>query len=448
MGYVIAFILVFRLRGSLLEAEDIKKWQSRLSKMLIGITILFIITRPIDEKYLLSLSGYVVLGCVIYLIYKNPIFYFAKPMMLSLLPIAIVFFVSDIVEQVNENFYERYDHWFGPAQGLSLVWLIAMTFIQNKQINTLRKQRNLIQQAELEKIADEAKKAELEKVVNIRTSELKLQNEKLTVALTELSATQQQLVHAEKMASLGELTAGIAHEIQNPLNFINNFAELNAELAAELKTAVEQGDTQDAIDLATDMAENSLKIAHHGKRADSIVKSMLQHSRGTTGQKESVNLNNLVDECLRLSFHGMKAKDKSFQAAYAMNFDENLPIAEVFSQDMGRVLLNLINNAFYAVSVKNQLGLKGYEPLVNVSTKQAGDFIEIAVEDNGNGIPQQIRDKIFQPFFTTKPTGQGTGLGLSLSYDIIKAHQGELKLESEEGQYTKFIIIIPLVKKG
>lgn len=173
---------------------------------------------------------------------------------------------------------------------------------------------------------------------------------------------------------------------------------------------------------------------------------MLQHSRGTTGQKESVNLNNLVDECLRLSFHGMKAKDKSFRAAYTINFDENLPMAEIFSQDMGRVLLNLINNAFYAVSVKNQLGLKGYEPRVNVSTKQAGDFIEIAIEDNGIGIPQQIRDKIFQPFFTTKPTGQGTGLGLSLSYDIVKAHQGELKLESEEGQYTKFTIIIPLTK--
>ncbi|MCU0376466.1 MAG: hypothetical protein MUF24_14255, partial [Chitinophagaceae bacterium] len=330
MGYLIAFILVFRLRGSLLEAEDIKKWQSRLSKMLIGITILFLITRPIDEKYLLSLSGYAVLGYVIYLIYNNPLFYFAKPMMLSLLPIAFVFFISNAFEQLNEDLYEEYDNWFGPAQGLSIVWLIAMSFIQNKQINTLRKQRNLILQAELEKIADEAKKAELEKEVDIRTSELKLQNDKLTAALAELSATQQQLVHAEKMASLGELTAGIAHEIQNPLNFINNFAELNAELAAELKAALDQGDTQDAIDLATDMAENSLKIAHHGKRADSIVKSMLQHSRGATGQKEWVNLNNLADECLRLSFHGMKAKDKQFQASYRLQLQDDLPPTEAF----------------------------------------------------------------------------------------------------------------------
>lgn len=447
MGYLIAFILVFRLRGSLLEAEDIKKWQSRLSKMLIGITILFLITRPIDEKYLLSLSGYAVLGYVIYLIYNNPLFYFAKPMMLSLLPIAFVFFISNAFEQLNEDLYEEYDNWFGPAQGLSIVWLIAMSFIQNKQINTLRKQRNLILQAELEKIADEAKKAELEKEVDIRTSELKLQNDKLTAALAELSATQQQLVHAEKMASLGELTAGIAHEIQNPLNFINNFAELNAELAAELKAALDQGDTQDAIDLATDMAENSLKIAHHGKRADSIVKSMLQHSRGATGQKEWVNLNNLADECLRLSFHGMKAKDKQFQASYRLQLQDDLPPTEAFPQELGRVLLNLINNAFYAVSAKNQEANEGYVPTVTVTTGLAGNTIFIEIEDNGNGIPSSIREKIFQPFFTTKPTGQGTGLGLSLSYDIVKAHQGELKLESEEGKFTKFTIAIPLVKK-
>jgi signal transduction histidine kinase len=324
-----------------------------------------------------------------------------------------------------------------------------MSFIQNKQINTLRKQRNLLQQAELEKQVNQAKKAELEKEVDIRTAELKQQNEKLTAALAELSATQQQLVHAEKMASLGELTAGIAHEIQNPLNFINNFAELNAELAAELKTALEQGDTQDAIDLANDMAENSLKIAHHGKRADSIVKSMLQHSRGTTGQKEWINLNNLADECLRLSFHGMKAKDKQFHASYRLQLQEDLPLTEAFPQDLGRVLLNLINNAFYAVSAKNeQGGGEGYVPTVTVSTTLADNAIHIGIEDNGNGIPQQIRDKIFQPFFTTKPTGQGTGLGLSLSYDIIKAHQGELRLETEEGHYSKFTIVIPLIKKS
>ena len=447
MGFFIAFILVFRLRASLFQPEDIKIWQSKLSKMLIGITILYLITRPFDEKYLLSLPGNLVLAYVLYLIYKHPIFHFAKTMMFSLLPIAIIFIISNLTEHIAEDFYEKYEDWFEPAKGLSIVWLIAMTFIQNKQINTLRKQRNLLLQAELEKKADEEKKAELEKIVDARTIELKKQNEKLTETLTELNATQQQLVHAEKMASLGELTAGIAHEIQNPLNFINNFAELNAELAAELKTALEQGDEQEAIDLATDMAENSLKIAHHGKRADSIVKSMLQHSRGTTGQKESVNLNNLVDECLRLSFHGMKAKDKSFQAAYTLNLDENLPAAEVFSQDLGRVLLNLFNNAFYAVSVKNKEGVNGYMPQVTVNTSQTSNTIEIAIEDNGHGIPKHIRDKIFQPFFTTKPTGQGTGLGLSLSYDIVKAHNGYLKLDSEEEKYTKFTIILPLAKK-
>ncbi len=248
------------------------------------------------------------------------------------------------------------------------------------------------------------------------------------------------------MASLGELTAGIAHEIQNPLNFVNNFAEINTELIAELKEDIQEGKLADALQLADDVNENSLKISHHGKRADSIVKGMLQHSRQSTGQPEPTDINALVDEYMRLSFHGLRAKDKSFNASLVTQYDANLPKIETVSQDIGRVLLNLFSNAFYSVNEKNKKAIPGYQPMVTASTRDAGERIEIVIRDNGEGIPQKVIDKIFQPFFTTKPAGQGTGLGLSLSYDIItKGHGGELKVDNKEGEYAAFTI---LLKKG
>jgi signal transduction histidine kinase len=267
-------------------------------------------------------------------------------------------------------------------------------------------------------------------------------------ALTELKATQSQLIHAEKMASLGELTAGIAHEIQNPLNFVNNFSEVSAELVDEMKQELAVGSWQSAGDIAEDIKSNLEKIHHHGKRADAIVKGMLQHSRTSTGQKEPTDINALADEYLRLAYHGLRAKDKSFNAEFITDFDENLIKVNVIPQDIGRVLLNLINNAFYAVTDKNLSGFSNltgleYKPTVIVSTKRLENAVEIRVRDNGPGIPEEIKDKIFQPFFTTKPTGQGTGLGLSLSYDIVKAHGGELKLETKEGEGTEFIIVLP-----
>jgi signal transduction histidine kinase len=273
---------------------------------------------------------------------------------------------------------------------------------------------------------------------------LKEEKQRAETALSELQTTQKQLIQAEKMASLGELTAGIAHEIQNPLNFVNNFSEVSKELLDEMKQAMDKGDTEDAKEIMNDVIQNLEKITHHGKRADGIVKGMLQHSRSSSGQKESTDINALCDEYLRLAYHGLRAKDKSFNAKFETHLDETVGKLNVIPQDIGRVVLNLINNAFYAVSERKKLNEPGYEPTVSVSTFKDGNTIRIKVSDNGTGIPQKVLDKIFQPFFTTKPTGQGTGLGLSLSYDIVtKGHGGELKVETREGEGTEFIILLP-----
>jgi signal transduction histidine kinase/DNA-directed RNA polymerase subunit N (RpoN/RPB10) len=263
--------------------------------------------------------------------------------------------------------------------------------------------------------------------------------------LTELKQAQQQLVQSEKMASLGELTAGIAHEIQNPLNFVNNFSEVSNELIDEMNNELEKGEIEEAREIASDLKQNLEKINHHGKRADAIVKGMLQHSRKSTGQKEPTDINALADEYLRLSFHGLRAKDKNFNATIETDFDNSIRKINIIPQDIGRVLLNLFNNAFYAVNEQKNKNLISYEPKVFVRTQKCDGKIQISVRDNGNGIPKKILDKIFQPFFTTKPTGQGTGLGLSLSYDIIKAHGGEIKVESEEGEGSEFVIQLPNV---
>ena len=272
---------------------------------------------------------------------------------------------------------------------------------------------------------------------------LERQKIKVEATLSDLKSTQAQLIQSEKMASLGELTAGIAHEIQNPLNFVNNFSEVNTELVNELQTELKAGNTEDAIAISNDIKENEEKINHHGKRADAIVKNMLQHSRTSTGQKEPTDINALVDEYLRLSYHGLRAKDKSFSANFKTDFDDSIGNINIVPQDIGRVLLNLYNNAFYAVNEKAKQQPNGYEPTISASTKKINNKVELTVKDNGNGIPQKALDKIFQPFFTTKPTGEGTGLGLSLSYDIVKAHGGEIKVETKEGEGSKFIIQLP-----
>jgi signal transduction histidine kinase len=313
-------------------------------------------------------------------------------------------------------------------------------------------------------------KVQLQHKVEERTSELRKKSEELTHSLEDLKSTQAQLIQSEKLASLGELTAGIAHEIQNPLNFVNNFSELSNELIKEMKEEFKKGETEEGFAIADNIEQNLEKINHHGKRASDIVKGMLEHTRTSTGQKELTDINALCGDYLKLAFHGLKAKEKDFNATMETHFDPNLPKIDIIPQDIGRVLLNLINNAFYACTERSRsavnernkqmeregspsgVGGEGgqvrepnYLPTVSITTQlTANSQLLIAVKDNGSGIPDAIKDKIFQPFFTTKPTGQGTGLGLSLSYDIVKAHGGILQVESTEGEGSIFIIQLPL----
>ncbi|HUR67319.1 MAG TPA: ATP-binding protein [Chitinophagaceae bacterium] len=315
---------------------------------------------------------------------------------------------------------------------------------QNKRISTL-KQQQAIQQATLRQrstILWISLSALLLVVISLIFLFRQFYYNKKT--LRSLRKTQRQLITAEKMASLGELTAGIAHEIQNPLNFVNNFSEVNTELIDEMEQELDQGKLDDARSIAKDIRDNEKKINYHGKRADTIVKGMLQHSRSSNGVKEPTNINALCDEYFRLAYHGLRAKDKTFNAGMRTDYDATIGNINIIPQDIGRVILNLITNAFYAVNEKKLSVAENYEPAVSVSTKKNNGKIEIRVRDNGNGIPQKVLDKIFQPFFTTKPTGQGTGLGLSLSYDIVKAHGGEIRLNSQEGEGTTFSVYLPL----
>ena len=312
-------------------------------------------------------------------------------------------------------------------------WLLLHRFSdQRKQIAQLAVEKERERNQLIEK-----QKKDLEQQVTERTTEL-------THSLQELKATQAQLIHSEKMASLGELTAGIAHEIQNPLNFVNNFSEINTELLKELKQELGKGDIQEVDLIISDVIENEQKITLHGKRADSIVKGMLQHSRANIGHKELTDLNVLTEEYLRLAYFGFKAKNKNFDTKIDTQFDTCIGPDTIVPQEIGRLLLNLFNNAFYSVWKKKEQYKGAYDPTLKVSTEMMVDRLLITVQDNGFGIPPNLIDKIFQPFFTTKPTNEGTGLGLSLGYDIVKAHGGELIVESQEDGGAKFIISIPL----
>ncbi len=363
------------------------------------------------------------------------------------MPFAFILMFSAIIKTFGNDLYTTINNYVGYAYPVAITWMIAMLIIAAKQRKAIEKERKIRLEEEEQNRIVAARKAELEILVAERTAEITQQKEELEHALLDLKSAQTQLVLREKMASLGELTAGIAHEIQNPLNFVNNFSEVNTELIEELKgerlKVKDERNEHLEDEILNDLSQNLKKIIHHGKRADAIVKGMLQHSRVSTGQKELTDINALTDEYLRLSYHGMRAKDKSFNATLQTDFDSSIEKINIVPQDIGRVLLNLFNNAFYGVTEKKKQAGEEYEPIVSASTKKLNDKIEIRVKDNGIGISPKVVDKIFQPFFTTKPTGQGTGLGLSLSYDIIKAHGGEIKVETREGEGAEFIILLP-----
>ena len=344
-------------------------------------------------------------------------------------------------------FVQWVNEWGSLLTLIGILWVILFfSWLLFKRYKSI--QEKLLQEVIDRESMEKEKEAEKNLLISQQNEQLEIQvaqrTKELQTSIEDLKATQSQLIQSEKMASLGELTAGIAHEIQNPLNFVNNFSEVNAELILEMKEELVKGNIEEATNIAKDIADNEQKIIFHGKRADGIVKGMLQHSRSSTAIKEPTDINKLADEYLRLAYHGLRAKDKSFNATMKTYFDETLQKVNIIPQDMGRVILNLITNAFYVVDEKKKSGIENYEPTVTVSTKKIDGKLEIKVADNGSGIPQKVIDKIFQPFFTTKPSGKGTGLGLSLSYDIVKAHDGELKVNSIVNEKTEFVIILPI----
>lgn len=442
IGFFVGAIHV--IRKTLETGRHLPEWDRILSRLWMPSLVVFGLAQLPFLRFLehwYEPLMYLVLLFTIYLLREHRA---ARLLALALIPFAVVFFVKNLISYFTGEVFDILEK----AEVFTVLWLLGFGIYASVQNNKERKTR---QKEEAEKQLAEARKAELERLVVERTTELTTRKEELEKTLAELQAAQAQLVHSEKMASLGELTAGIAHEIQNPLNFVNNFSELSVELARELVEELEkhEPDSELVKDLLSDLTQNQEKINHHGKRAANIVSSMLQHARTSTGKKEPTDINALADEYLRLSYHGLRAKDKSFNAKMLAELDPAVGKVDVIPQDMGRVLLNLINNAFYAVQQKKQqvaeadAGSK-YDPTVTVSTRSLpGGKVEIRIRDNGTGIPESLKSRIFQPFFTTKPTGQGTGLGLSLAFDIVtKGHGGAMSVETAEGEGTTFIITI------
>jgi two-component system NtrC family sensor kinase len=468
LAYAWAFIpyfLVQFFRTFLKTKNDFPRWD----KILIGLALLNLLLNLVQliaeflfPDFLTAMNGisseisfmFIPLSIIItLLLYSRKNDTSIRYLVIGSFPFLCLYVLTSLSEAfgLESSFID--DHilaHFRLIEVISLSWLIlSFTVILMMRFDMLRKDNTkkqldnerLVIEKEIEKNElIQKQKVQLEIEVAERTSELKQ-------SIEDLKATQSQLIQSEKMASLGELTAGIAHEIQNPLNFVNNFSEINQELLLELKEEIDKGNLDEVKQLADDVIDNAEKINHHGKRADAIVKGMLQHSRTSSGVKESTDINALADEYLRLAYHGLRAKDKSFNATMKTDFDESIGKISIVPQDIGRVILNLITNAFHAVDERKKNEQSDYTPLVTVTTRKNPSSIEVIIQDNGNGIPAQFIDKIFQPFFTTKPTGKGTGLGLSLSYDIMKAHGGELKVETKEGEGTVFSVLLPVDPK-
>ena len=440
----IALFILWHLRRRIIIIPAFSHLDKTLKLAMIIVSALLVLELIFKIESVTSWIWHLILIGIVLAIHFVPAFNIARGLMYAVLPFILLSFLSDLFRLLFRKEYAEIEKYVDAAIFFSVIWMIAMLIIEKKQRNALEKERLKTQAEEELNIKLAEQKIQLENLVEERTYEIVQQKNELEKTLVELKATQNQLIHQEKLASLGELTAGIAHEIQNPLNFVNNFSEVNAELVDELHIAIHEGNLNEIKSIAKAIKDNEQKIMYHGKRADVIVKSMLHHSRSSSGINEPTDINDLVEEYLRLAYHGFRAKDKSFNAKVITEFDENIGKINIIPQDIGRVILNLITNAFYAVTERKKHSqselVEDYEPTVSINTKKINAKVEIKVKDNGNGIAQKILDKIFQPFFTTKPAGQGTGLGLSLSYDIIKAHGGELKVKTKEKEGSEFII--------
>jgi signal transduction histidine kinase len=459
---LISFILSFVLAQRLFKFSKInnyKKWEKWFSYARFFAVVLLAAEIFLSGFIATNWFWHLFLASMLLFALKQKEFQSLRMYLMAFAPYVAVAILVDFTQLVLPDFYSQREDYFDNAEMLSVIWLVAILFSQYRQSKAAEKERLRRQKEEEINKAIAKRKVELEGLVVERTAEITKQKEELEKALEELKATQGQLIQSEKMASLGELTAGIAHEIQNPLNFVNNFSEVSSELLDEMKEELEKQNTSEVTAIASDIKQNLEKIIHHGKRADGIVKAMLQHSRSSSGVKELTDINVLADEYLRLAYHGLRAKDKSFNATMKTDFDETIGKINVVPQDLGRVFLNLLTNAFYAVSEKkkqlteksrtegSQAEAETYSPTVIMTTKKLNGKVEIKVSDNGNGIPQEAMDKIFQPFYTTKPSGKGTGLGLSMSYEIVtKAHGGELKVENNKDEGVTFTVLIPVKK--
>lgn len=453
LSAILLIIIIAQIRKHLSRNRLLPDLQALLKKSIVVVAVLFVLTNvpPIQEIVRVIIDALLLLS--IYIVYKREELKAYRNIMYAYIPFIVLSVIKHLTTWLPESWEDEIETYVDAATAFAIIWMVAMLIIANKQNKALRTEQERREEEERMKRLAEEKKAELEVLVAERTSEILKQKEELQQAVEHLKATQDQLIHAEKMASLGELTAGIAHEIQNPLNFVNNFSEVNLELAEELKEDLDKltlndQDKTHLISVVNNIRQNQDKINYHGKRADSIVKGMLQHSRKGTGQKEPIDLNEMVDEYVRLSYHGLRAKDKGFNATIDQHLDPAVGKVMVIPQDIGRALLNILNNAFYAVNEKKNEGKEGYSPTLRITTRlidKGRKWVYITVRDNGNGIPDSVKDKIFQPFFTTKPTGKGTGLGLSLSYDIVtQGHGGDLSMTSKEGEFTEFVIKLPV----
>lgn len=442
----VAFFVIRYVRNFLETPTRLPEWDMYFKRVWLTGFILMGLGEIFPRPWLIWFQLIVFLS-IAYTVWQLYDFRPARTLLFAIAPYALISCLQSLVKSLSYSFYEKTDDYFESGATFSIIWLITFAVIaanQKKSLEKIRLERE--KEAEQRRII-ENKKNELEYLVAERTAEITRQKEELEEALKELKTTQTQLVQSEKMASLGELTAGIAHEIQNPLNFVNNFSEVSIELIDELEEehAKPDRDVELETEILADLKQNLQKITHHGGRAASIVKGMLQHSRTSTGQREPTDINALSDEYLRLAYHGLRAKDKSFNATFTSDFDTSLGLVKMIPQDMGRVMLNLFTNAFYAVQQRQREGGDPtYKPTVTVSTRCVNGEVVITVSDNGTGMPEAVKQKIFQPFFTTKPTGEGTGLGLSMAYDIVtKGHDGTLEVDSKEGEGTTFKITIP-----
>lgn len=442
-------ILMLRWYRKFIDMPNrLPEWNRYVDKFWVLFGVFFAIEAlfSLRDELLGSAFVLVVLGFVVVTLRELQPYQPARLLLLGVFPVIGYSVLALLLAILNLKLSKNVDGILDATGLFVTLWLGTFVFLANRQ----KKSDEELLQKRQEEIAHtrkiETQNTELERLVYERTAELRGQKEALQQTLENLRAAQNQLIQSEKMASLGELTAGIAHEIQNPLNFVNNFSEVSVELIDELKEELEKPDidAQYILTLADELSLSQQKIHHHGKRASAIVKSMLQHSRATGDERVPIDVNALCDEYMRLAYHGLRAKDNSFNCELITEFDPKVDKIIGVGQDIGRVLLNLFNNAFYSVSEKKKQQSGEYNPQVSVVTRALGDMVEIQIRDNGLGIKQEMLDKIYQPFFTTKPTGEGTGLGLSLSYDIItKGHGGSLEVSTQENEFAEFTITLP-----